>query len=151
MSWPPSGATNSGATKEGIMPVRPRHQRETTTPHLSPDDSHPSPLDTVVDPRAVPATPARTRTSAAWVGVCVGALVLIALVVFMLQNTTPVEVTFLGLVGTAPLALVLLIAGLGVGLVALVVGSLRIGQLRRRIRADRQPTPQLRSSDDLGA
>jgi uncharacterized integral membrane protein len=67
--------------------------------------------------------------------VCVGAVVLVALVVFMLQNTAPVEVSFLAMTGTAPLALVLLIAGLGVGVVALVVGSLRIGQLRRRLRA----------------
>ena len=86
---------------------------------------------------ATPATPARTRVSAAWLGACVGALVLVVLVVFMLQNTTPVEVAFLGMAGTAPLALVLLIAGLGVGAIALVIGSLRIGQLRRRIRADR--------------
>ena len=84
-----------------------------------------------------PATPARTRVSAAWLGACIGALVLVLLVVFMLQNTTPVEVAFLGMAGTAPLALVLLIAGLGVGAIALVIGSLRIGQLRRRIRADR--------------
>ncbi|WP_444664125.1 LapA family protein [Cellulomonas sp. CW35] len=84
--------------------------------------------------------PLRSRTGAAWVGVCVGVAVLIALVVFMMQNTTPVEVTFLGMSGSAPLSLVLLIAGIGVGLIALVIGSLRIGQLRRRIRTDRQAT-----------
>jgi uncharacterized integral membrane protein len=82
------------------------------------------------------AKPVRSRTSAAWVGLCVGALVLVALVVFMMQNTAPVEVTFLGATGTAPLALALLIAGLGVGIVALVLGALRIGQLRRRIHTD---------------
>jgi len=75
------------------------------------------------------------------VGICAGALVLVALVVFMMQNTTPVEVAFLGMVGSAPLALVLLIAGLGVGLVAIVVGGLRIGQLRRRVRDGLHPAP----------
>jgi uncharacterized integral membrane protein len=85
------------------------------------------------------ATSVRTRTGSVWVGVCVGALVLVALLVFMLQNTEPVDVSFLGMTGTAPLALVLLIAGLGVGIIALVVGSLRIGQLRRRVRAERRP------------
>ncbi|WP_337972747.1 hypothetical protein [Cellulomonas sp. NTE-D12] len=70
---------------------------------------------------------------AAWVGLVVGALVLVALIVFMLQNTAPVEVVFLGMRGTAPLALTLLIAGIGVGIVALVVGSIRIGQLRHRL------------------
>ncbi|WP_199422963.1 LapA family protein [Actinotalea solisilvae] len=80
----------------------------------------------------------RTRAGAAWVGISLGALVLVLLIVFMMQNTEPVEVVFLGMRGSAPLALTLLIAGVGVGLVALVVGSLRIGQLRRRIGADRR-------------
>jgi uncharacterized integral membrane protein len=87
-------------------------------------------------PSAAFVKPVRSRTSAAWVGLCVGILVLVALVVFMLQNTAPVEVTFLGMTGTAPLALELLIAGLGVGIIALVLGALRIGQLRRRIHTD---------------
>lgn len=70
---------------------------------------------------------------AAWVGLVVGALVLVALIVFMLQNTAPVQVAFLGMRGSAPLALTLLIAGIGVGVIALVVGSIRIGQLRHRL------------------
>lgn len=81
----------------------------------------------------------RTRAGAAWVGITVGALVLVLLIVFMLQNTAPVEVQFLGLRGSAPLALTLLIAGVGVGIVALVVGTVRITQLRHRIDADRRP------------
>ncbi len=80
-------------------------------------------------------TPVRhTRISAAWGGIAVGAAVLVVLIVFMLQNTVPVDVSFLGLHGSAPLALTLLIAGLGFTVITLVVGSLRIGQLRRRIR-----------------
>ncbi|HEY3436874.1 MAG TPA: LapA family protein [Actinotalea sp.] len=75
-------------------------------------------------------------------GICIGALVCAALIIFMLQNTDPVEVTFLGMSGTAPLALTLLIAGVGVGGIALVIGSLRIGQLRRRIAAERAATVQ---------
>ena len=88
-------------------------------------------------PEAGPAMPVRTRTGAVWFGICIGALVLVALIIFMLQNTTSVEVAFLGARGSAPLALVALIAGVGVGIVALVIGSLRIGQLRRRLRQDR--------------
>lgn len=79
-----------------------------------------------------------TRTSAAWFGIGVGALVLVALVVFMLQNTGSVAVSFLGMTGTAPLAVVLLIAALGSALVVLLVGGLRIGQLRRRLRSSEQ-------------
>lgn len=75
----------------------------------------------------------RSRAGAVWVGLCVAALVLVALVVFMLQNTQTVLVSFLGWQGSVPLALALLIAGIGVGIVALVVGTLRIHQLRRRL------------------
>jgi len=84
------------------------------------------------EPRATRRRGAGTRTSAAWLGISVGVLLLIALIVFMLQNTGPVAVSFLGMTGTAPLALTLLIAGVAVGLVVLVFASLRIGQLRRR-------------------
>lgn len=89
-------------------------------------------------PERVSAPVRRTRAGAAWVGIAVGALVLVLLIVFMLQNTAPVEVAFFGLRGSAPLALTLLIAGVGVGIVALAIGSLRIAQLRRRIGLDRQ-------------
>ncbi|PFG41498.1 putative integral membrane protein [Isoptericola jiangsuensis] len=75
----------------------------------------------------------RSRVGALWVGICVAALVLVALIVFMLQNTKPVLVTFLGLQGSVPLAVALLIAGVGVGVIALVIGTIRITQLRRRL------------------
>ncbi|GAA1728821.1 DUF1049 domain-containing protein [Isoptericola hypogeus] len=75
----------------------------------------------------------RTRAGAVWVGICIAALVLVALIVFMLQNTQLVLVSFLGMQGTVPLAVALLIAGVGVGVIALVVGSIRIAQLRRRL------------------
>ena len=88
-------------------------------------------------PRPMQRTP-RSRAGAAWVGICVAALVLIALIVFMLQNTAPVRVTFLSMQGSVPLAIALLIAGVGVGIVALVIGTVRIGQLRRRLSHERK-------------
>ena len=88
-------------------------------------------------PRPMQRTP-RSRAGAAWVGICVAALVLIALIVFMMQNTAPVRVTFLSMQGSVPLAIALLIAGVGVGVVALVIGTVRIGQLRRRLSHERK-------------
>jgi putative membrane protein len=78
-----------------------------------------------------------TRISAAWVGVCAAAAVLVVLIVFMLQNTRSVEITFLGMHGALPLALALLIAGVGVAIIAMVVGTARITQLRRRLSDQR--------------
>ena len=76
----------------------------------------------------------RTRTGAAWFGIGAAALVLVVLIVFMLQNTRSVEVTFLWMHGNVPLALALLIAGVGVAVLAMAVGEARIGQLRRFAR-----------------
>ncbi len=75
----------------------------------------------------------RSRAGAVWVAICIAALVLVALIIFMLQNTQPVLVSFLGMQGTVPLALALLIAGVGVGIIALIIGTVRIAQLRRRL------------------
>lgn len=79
----------------------------------------------------------QTRTGATWVGIIIGALVLVLLIIFLLQNTVSVHVAFLGLQGSAPLAVMLLIAGVGFAIVTLAVGSLRMGQLRRRITRER--------------
>jgi uncharacterized integral membrane protein len=61
----------------------------------------------------------------------------VALIVFMVQNTHTVQVTFLGLTGSTSLALMLLIAAVGGILLTLVLGSARILQLRRAVRARR--------------
>lgn len=79
---------------------------------------------------------ARTRTSAAWLGACLAATVLVVLIVFMLQNTGNVEVSFLWLQGSLPLAIALLIAAVGAALLTMAVAVARITQLRRRIRRD---------------
>jgi uncharacterized integral membrane protein len=75
-----------------------------------------------------------TRTGAAWFAICTAAIALVVLIVFMLQNTRSVEVTFLWMHGNVPLALALLIAGVGVSVLAMAVGEARIGQLRRLAR-----------------
>ncbi|HZM84391.1 MAG TPA: lipopolysaccharide assembly protein LapA domain-containing protein, partial [Candidatus Limnocylindrales bacterium] len=70
-------------------------------------------------------------------GVCAAALTLVVLIIFMLQNTRSVEVSFLWLHGTVPLALALLVASVGTAVVVMVVGAARITQLRRYSRRPR--------------
>jgi uncharacterized integral membrane protein len=79
----------------------------------------------------------RTRLSTAWVSIWTATVVFIALIVFMLQNTRRVEVSFLGLHGTLPLALALLITAAGAVLLTLIFGTARITQLRRRLSRSR--------------
>jgi uncharacterized integral membrane protein len=76
----------------------------------------------------------RTRTGATWFGICVAAVLLVVLIVFMLQNTRSVEVNFFGMHGNLPLAMALLIAAVGAAIVTMVVGAARITQLRRLSR-----------------
>jgi uncharacterized integral membrane protein len=106
--------------------------RKPAPAHLSDTGMSTTPAD---DRATRPMKPVpRTRVGAAWIGVCVAALTSIVLIVFMLQNTRRVEVSFLWMHGTLPLALALLIAGIGVAAVAAVIGTARITQLRRLSR-----------------
>jgi uncharacterized integral membrane protein len=67
-------------------------------------------------------------------------LLLILLIVFMLQNSTKVEVHFLGLSGTIPLGMALLIAAVGGGVVVAIAGIARVTQLRMNARRTRRGT-----------
>ena len=79
-----------------------------------------------------------SRTSGAWAAVIASALLLLLLVIFIIQNTESVDIEFLGFEGSVPLAAALLIATIiGMAVVG-AVGSLRILQLRRRIKKDRR-------------
>lgn len=94
-------------------------------------------------PQQEPATPSgmppvgrvpRTRTGAAWLAIWTASVAFVVLIIFMLQNTRGVEVSFLWMHGTLPLALGLLTAGVGTAIVVMVVGTARITQLRRHTR-----------------
>ena len=86
----------------------------------------------------------RSRTGVAWLAACSAAVLAIALIIFMLQNTTSVEVTFLWMTATTSLALMLLIAAVGGIVVTLILGSARIIQLRHVVRKKnaRRPAAQ---------
>jgi uncharacterized integral membrane protein len=77
---------------------------------------------------------ARTRVSASWTAVVVAAFLLVLLIIFVAQNTQRSSVNFLWLHGTAPAAVVILIAAAVGALVVVIVGVARILQLRRAAR-----------------
>jgi uncharacterized integral membrane protein len=112
---------------------RPTRTTPADPPNAVPPESPAGPL---------PASPAsrvpRTRTGAAWFGICVAALLFVVLIVFMLQNTRSVQVSFLGMHGNLPLALALLVAAVGAAILTMVVGVARITQLRRLSRRQRR-------------
>lgn len=119
------------ARKVGIMVTDP--------PPSSPSDEERAETQSKRDgaPPA-PSAPRRTRASAFWVATGAALLLLILLIVFMLQNSTKVEVQFLGWTGTIPLGMALLIAAVGGGVVVAIAGVARVTQLRVHARRTRR-------------
>lgn len=90
--------------------------------------------------RDKPAT-RRTRTSGAWTGLLLGALVLLLLLIFILENTQSVKVSFFGADGHVSLGVALLLSAVAGALIVGVTGAARITQLRARAkRAERRTT-----------
>jgi uncharacterized integral membrane protein len=78
-----------------------------------------------------------SRTSGFWAAVTSLGLVLLLLIIFIAQNTRETTVSFLAWDGQVPVAVALLIASTAGLFLATVAGSLRILQLRRRVRRER--------------
>jgi putative membrane protein len=93
--------------------------------------------------------PGRTRISAVWCGVLAAAVIIVLLLVFILQNTRPVKISFLSASGSMPLGIALSFAALGGVLLAGLVASLRIWQLHLRLtRPVRVTSPMTVASSD---
>jgi uncharacterized integral membrane protein len=95
------------------------------------------------EPILPPHTIQATRTSMVWTMVGIGVVLLVAILVFILQNGQRVRVRFLMVDGTLPLGVGLLFAALLGALLVLVAGAARVLQLRvvarRHRRTDQMP------------
>jgi uncharacterized integral membrane protein len=125
-----------------------------TTPHR-PDPVDTAPTDAPDTAPAVPAPPASapgpgptrpavpgTRTGQLWVGLIVAAVVFILLLVFIVQNSGTVQISFMGMHGHLSLAVALLLATASGMLLVAIPGTGRIMQLRRRLRRRTRPNRQ---------
>ena len=75
-----------------------------------------------------------TRTARAHTSLLAGAVVLVLLLVFILENTQDVKISYFGAGFHMPLGVALLLAAIGGALLVGIVGTARILQLRRRVR-----------------
>jgi uncharacterized integral membrane protein len=80
-----------------------------------------------------------SRTGAAWVALVVAAIVLIFLLIFIVQNSDPVQVEYFGLSGSLPLGVAMLFAAIAGALTAGLLGTVRILQLRARAKRAGRP------------
>jgi uncharacterized integral membrane protein len=76
----------------------------------------------------------RTRVSAWWAGLIIAAVILIALLIFIIQNSSRVSVQYLGAHGSVSLAVALLLAAIAGVLLVAIPGTARIVQLRRALK-----------------
>ncbi len=110
----------------------------TNPPPSVPSEEGPTETPSLEEVPPTPGAPPLTRASAVWVATGVALLLLILLIVFVLQNSTKVEVHFLSLSGTIPLGMALLIAAVGGGVVVAIAGIARVTQLRINARRTRR-------------
>lgn len=76
----------------------------------------------------------RTIAGSTWVALIIGAVVLVLLLVFILQNGDSAELNVFFWTWNFPIGVGMLIAAVGGALVAASVGTIRIFQLRRQVR-----------------
>ena len=72
-----------------------------------------------------------TRTASIWTSLTAGFLILIVLLIFITQNTSTVQLAFLGWHESLPLGVAILLAAVGGGLITVATGTARMYQLRR--------------------
>jgi uncharacterized integral membrane protein len=110
---------------------------EPTPPTTDPTPATTDPTPTKAAPASSPDPLRGSRTSAIWSAVVGLGILLVLLIIFIAQNTQEAEVNFLGWSGTAPMSVALLIATATGLALAVTAASLRILQLRRRVRRTR--------------
>lgn len=80
----------------------------------------------------------RTRAGGVWVAVAFFALILILLLIFILENTRQVEISYFGVHGHSPLGVALLLAAVLGALLVAIPATWRIIQLRTAARRQRR-------------
>lgn len=73
-------------------------------------------------------------TGATWIALILGALILIMLLIFILQNNVPADFAYLGWTFQLPLGIAMLFAAIAGVLVMALFGSVRLYKLGHRVR-----------------
>ena len=115
--------------------------RPVADPERAETSAQPEPATASTEAPSVTQTPAPPRKTVAgrvWFAIVVAAILLIALIIFIAENSQNVTISFLGANGTISLALAILIAAVAGVLISVLVGSTRILQLRMEVQRHRR-------------
>ena len=121
-------------------PDRSERRPDTSEAPVTKPPTAPDPIPSAAT-RREPAAAPTTKTGTAFSALIAGAIVLIVLLVFILENTASVKIGFFGASGHLPLGVALLLAAIGGALLTGIVGAARIVQLRRHVK--RRPRRQV--------
>lgn len=92
----------------------------------------PAPAQPAAQPAAQPLDVRGGNMGSAWIAFVIGALLLIVLLIFVLQNLEPVDITFFAAHFSMPTGVVILFAAIIGALFMAVLAAMRIVQLRHR-------------------
>ncbi|GAA5130490.1 lipopolysaccharide assembly protein LapA domain-containing protein [Pseudonocardia adelaidensis] len=139
MTDDPTRAMNVRSPAYGRVGPADPHADPSTQPTMRPVVADGPTVPTPSEPKARAGWPpeepaARSRSGVLWTGLILSAVVLLFLLIFILQNGTPVQINFLGASGTLPIGVALLLAAVAGLLLVAIPGGLRILQLRRAAR-----------------
>jgi uncharacterized integral membrane protein len=138
MTDDPTRAMNVGSPAYGSVGPADPNSDPATQPTMRPVVADGPTVPTPAEPKARAGWAAEpvphSRTGVLWAGLVLSALVLLVLLIFILQNSTPVQINFLGASGTLPIGVALLLAAIAGLLLVAIPGGLRILQLRRAAR-----------------
>ena len=125
----------------GVTPLSREAPGPETPDGLTPGGQPPAPESTAPD-QAAAALPhhkiKRTRMSGIWVAVGCFAVILLLLLIFILQNSQKVDISYMGAHGHLPLGVALLFAAVCGVLLVVLAGTARISQLRTTARKHRR-------------
>ncbi|MFI5079978.1 MAG: lipopolysaccharide assembly protein LapA domain-containing protein [Streptosporangiales bacterium] len=115
---------------------------EPAAPHATTSTVPPPSANGSAPPPAAPQAPRtgrpHTRISGLRTGLIAGFAILIVVMIFIIQNTHAVNISFLGAHLHLSLAVALLLAAIAGALLMAAAGTARITQLRRIMRRDRR-------------
>lgn len=121
--------SDSTATGPDSTPGTPRSTPEQSQPRAD-LTARPQPgLDPTLDEH-----PKQGITGTTWIALILGALILVLLLVFILQNNVPATFAYFGLDFSLPLGIAMLFAAIAGVLIMALLGSIRLVKLSHRVR-----------------
>jgi len=139
-----AGVPSAGVPSAGIQSATPEQPVPVTEPPAeAAPPAPPAPSQAAPTHAAAPSLkPKHTRISGLWVAVGFFAVILLLLLIFILQNSRTVDVSYMGAHGHLPLGVALLLAAVCGVLLVVLAGAARISQLRTVARRHRRADSQ---------